>query len=145
MVGRFSNRTGTSDGEWMARGIVWILLQFDITLVFALRALSSSNVPIVLLNQPGITIGQSFSHLPLRATFFFLYLKPPSLCQCSIWWWYKGTLPLSVLTTWQFLRGTLSLSVHCFRANATPVWENFKLYPSWIKLIRLLFLSSYGV
>ena len=71
MVGRFSNRMGTSDGDGMARGIVWILLQFDLTLVFALRALSSSNVPIVLLNQPGITIGQSLSHLPLRATFFF--------------------------------------------------------------------------
>jgi len=145
MVGRFSNRTGTSDGDRMARGIVWILLQFDLIWVFALRAPLSSYVSIVLLKQPGITISQLFSHLPPRATFFFLYLKPPSLCQCSIWWWYKGTLPLSVLTTWQFIRGTLSLSVLCFRANATPVWENFKLYPSWIKLNRLLFLSSCGV
>ena len=70
MVGTFSNRTGTSDGDWTAHGIVWILLQFDLTWVFALCAPLSSYVPIVLLNQPGITIGQSFSHLPLRATFF---------------------------------------------------------------------------
>ena len=73
-----------SDGDGMARGIVWILFQFDPTWVFALNAPLSTNVPIVLLKQPGISINQSFSRLPLRATIFFLYLKPSSLCQCSI-------------------------------------------------------------
>ena len=47
----FSNRTGTSDDYGRARGIVWILSQFDHIWVFVVRAGSSSEVADVLLSQ----------------------------------------------------------------------------------------------
>ena len=49
---RFSNRTGTSDDDCRARGITWILVWFDHIWVFVLHTPSSSDVPVLLLNQP---------------------------------------------------------------------------------------------
>ena len=48
--GSFSDRTGTSDDDRRARGIAWILFLFDHIWVLELRVLSSSDVPVLLLN-----------------------------------------------------------------------------------------------
>ena len=51
-IGRFSNRTGTSDDDGGAHGMVWIVFLFDRIWIFVVRAPSSSEVPVLLLNQP---------------------------------------------------------------------------------------------
>ena len=42
---------GTSDDDWRARRKAWVLFLFDQIWVFVLRAPSSSDVPVLLLNQ----------------------------------------------------------------------------------------------
>ena len=44
-----------SNDDCRACGITWILFEFDHIWVFVLRAPSSSDVPVLLLNQPNIT------------------------------------------------------------------------------------------
>ena len=53
-IGWFSNRTGTLIRWWLegAIGITWILVQFDYIWVFVLCTLSSSDIPVFVLNQP---------------------------------------------------------------------------------------------
>ena len=47
---------GISDDDLRAHGIVWILFEFDIIWVFVLYAASSSEVPVVLQNQPSVLV-----------------------------------------------------------------------------------------
>ena len=65
-IGWFSNRTGTSDDDLGARGIIWHHIW-----VFALHTLSSTEVPVVLLNQP--------NNAWVRRDMEFLF-------ECSIWY-----------------------------------------------------------
>ena len=51
VIGRFSNRTGTSDDDRRARGTLLILLQFDHICVLELCEPLSSEVPDLLLTH----------------------------------------------------------------------------------------------
>lgn len=51
VIGRFSNRSGTSDDDGRARGTFLILLQFDHICVLELREPLSSDVPDLLLTH----------------------------------------------------------------------------------------------
>ena len=52
LLGWLSNRTGTSDYDVKARGIMWILLQFDHIWVFLLCGPFWRDVRVLLLNMP---------------------------------------------------------------------------------------------
>ena len=52
LLGWLSNRTGTSDYDVKARGIMWILLQFDHIWVFLLCAPFWRDVHVLLLKRP---------------------------------------------------------------------------------------------
>ena len=52
LLGWLSNRTGTSDYDVKASGIMWILLQFDHIWVFLLCGRFWRDVRVLLLNKP---------------------------------------------------------------------------------------------
>ena len=84
---------------WAGR-IVWILFQFDHIWVFALRAPSSNEVPVVLLNQPNVADAESCNEA--RATLFSRCRSPEALPPTSdAALLMKGSLPSNDMETSQ--------------------------------------------
>ena len=89
LLGSFSNRMGTSNDDWRVCGIAWIIsvLMWPYLEIFFSRTSPSSDLPVLLLNQP-IIEGHPPDPCPLPQGFTVFHLSynfKQSWIDCQLW------------------------------------------------------------